>query len=362
MSQPKVAHRYRYDPLDRLIETAGIQRFYNTTRMATEIQGTVQHSVFQSGGVLLAQTRREGTKADCTLLATDFQRSVLHGVSPDKVEPIAYNVYGHRPAHSGLLSVLGFNGERPDPVTGHYLLGNGYRAFNPVLMRFNSPDSLSPFGEGGINCYGYCGGEPINRVDPSGHVFGIKSLINYVNNIDVVGRVDKFIGLKKRMVSEVVELSEGVYQYTYKSKKGTTLVFDGHGNEPSLGGINLMKSGDKRLTPDDLIQLSLGSGVDFNDFAKVELVMCYGANAGYAQRVADLTGLKTKAYEDVLMLMNYNFTASRGMVGQVDSGGALPYIEKTKSGILARTYLGGYSYKPKIFWPGLREVVVIRGA
>ncbi|EGH35731.1 hypothetical protein PSYJA_44541, partial [Pseudomonas syringae pv. japonica str. M301072] len=39
-------------------------------------------------------------------------------------------------------------------MTGHYLLGNGYRAFNPVLMRFNSPDSLSPFGEGGVNAYG----------------------------------------------------------------------------------------------------------------------------------------------------------------------------------------------------------------
>lgn len=64
----------------------------------------------------------------------------------------------------------GFNGEFPDPLTGHYLLGNGYRAYNPVLGRFNSPDSLSPFGEGGVNAYAYCRGDPVNRVDPSGHV------------------------------------------------------------------------------------------------------------------------------------------------------------------------------------------------
>ena len=70
---------------------------------------------------------------------------------------------------SGLLSLLGFNGERPDPVTGCYLLGNGYRAFNPVLMRFNSPDSLSPFGKGGLNAYAYCSGDPVNLSDPSGH-------------------------------------------------------------------------------------------------------------------------------------------------------------------------------------------------
>ncbi|MCX4409771.1 MULTISPECIES: RHS repeat-associated core domain-containing protein [unclassified Streptomyces] len=70
---------------------------------------------------------------------------------------------------AGLVSLLGFGGEWPDPVTGHYLLGNGYRSFNPVLMRFNSPDSSSPFGEGGFNSYAYCLGDPVNRVDPTGH-------------------------------------------------------------------------------------------------------------------------------------------------------------------------------------------------
>lgn len=64
----------------------------------------------------------------------------------------------------------GFNGELCDPLTGHYLLGNGYRAYNPVLMRFNSPDSLSPFGEGGVNAYGYCQGDPLNQADPSGRL------------------------------------------------------------------------------------------------------------------------------------------------------------------------------------------------
>lgn len=64
----------------------------------------------------------------------------------------------------------GFNGERADPVSGTYHLGNGYRAYNPVLMRFNCPDSLSPFGAGGINPYAYCAGDPINHTDPSGHI------------------------------------------------------------------------------------------------------------------------------------------------------------------------------------------------
>lgn len=64
----------------------------------------------------------------------------------------------------------GFNGERRDPMSGAYHLGNGYRAYNSVLMRFNCPDSLSPFGDGGINPYAYCEGDPLNRIDPTGHI------------------------------------------------------------------------------------------------------------------------------------------------------------------------------------------------
>ena len=36
-------------------------------------------------------------------------------------------------------------------------------------MRFNSPDSMSPFGQGGVNPYAYCEDDPINHSDPSGH-------------------------------------------------------------------------------------------------------------------------------------------------------------------------------------------------
>ncbi|WP_256365325.1 RHS repeat-associated core domain-containing protein [Pseudomonas sp. PDM25] len=75
-------------------------------------------------------------------------------------------------------SVLGFNGERIDPVLGGYHLGNGYRLYSPALRRFTSPDNMSPFGAGGINPYAYCEGDPINNTDPTGH-FGIfGALIN----------------------------------------------------------------------------------------------------------------------------------------------------------------------------------------
>ncbi|MNQ66113.1 hypothetical protein D3C85_805950 [compost metagenome] len=168
--------RYHYDPLDRqagctltLLQPATLQRFYCKSRLATEIQGAVGTHLFQHDDQLLAQHRHQNDKVDTTLLATDQQRSVLSALDTTRPHPLAYTPYGHRPAESGLLSLLGFNGERPDPITGCYHLGNGYRQFNPVLMRFNSPDSWSPFGQGGLNAYAYCEGEPVLGSDPTGH-------------------------------------------------------------------------------------------------------------------------------------------------------------------------------------------------
>ncbi|QBZ89819.1 RHS repeat-associated core domain-containing protein [Pseudomonas viciae] len=166
--------RYHYDPLDRLIgctllDEPEYQHFYCKKRLTTEIRGTIKNSIFQHDDQLLAQ-QRHGDKFDATLLITDCQRSVLHthGENSQR-QSIAYSPYGHRSIDRGIASLLGFNGERADPVTGHYLLGNGRRAFSPVLMRFNSSDSFSPFGEGGLNGYTYCLGDPINRRDPTGN-------------------------------------------------------------------------------------------------------------------------------------------------------------------------------------------------
>ncbi|WP_205704447.1 RHS repeat-associated core domain-containing protein [Burkholderia stabilis] len=106
-----------------------------------------------------------------TLLATDQQRSLLRvRYSATQSDPLSYTPYGYRALGRDLL---GFNGEYMDPVTGYYLLGNGYRYFNPVLMYFHSPDSFSPFGKGGLNAYCYVEGDPVNFTDPTGaSIFG----------------------------------------------------------------------------------------------------------------------------------------------------------------------------------------------
>jgi RHS repeat-associated protein len=163
--------RYRYDALDRLaaatpLAEASVQRVYQKNRLSVEIQGAVHRRVMQFDHHVLAEQRA----AETVLPATDLQRSVLHSVDAQGRQGIAYSPYGHRPSGRDVFSLLGFTGERPDPVTGHYPLGKGYRSYNPVLMRFNQPDSLSPFGEGGVNAYAYCQGDPVNWSDPTGHI------------------------------------------------------------------------------------------------------------------------------------------------------------------------------------------------
>ena len=174
-----VASTYLYDPLDRLAASNSIQRFYNDTRIATEIEGERKSRFFETDSHPLA-LQQHGSLPGTTLLATDQQTSVLNGVSPEgALHAQAYSPFGHHPIGAS-LNGAGFNGERPEPLTGHYLLGQGYRAFNPILMRFNSPDSWSPFGDGGINAYAYCAGDPVNRTDPTGHSW--KSLFKGIGN------------------------------------------------------------------------------------------------------------------------------------------------------------------------------------
>lgn len=103
------------------------------------------------------------------LLACDQMNSVIGRLLAITLQRFAHTPHGMRAPASADDPALGFNGQYLEPK-GTYLLGNGYRAYNPQLMRFCSPDSYSPFGLGGLNAYAYCKHDPVNRRDPSGHM------------------------------------------------------------------------------------------------------------------------------------------------------------------------------------------------
>lgn len=151
----------------------GRRLFYCNGKISTEINGDARWRFLQANDLILALNKYKTPGLLSTLAACDQQRSVLSMYDGESPESHAYSPYGHHIPGSGLLSLLAFNGERRDAVTGHYHLGNGYRQLSPVMMRFCSPDSWSPFGAGGFNAYVYCAGDPTNRTDPTGHFWGI---------------------------------------------------------------------------------------------------------------------------------------------------------------------------------------------
>ncbi|WP_025211239.1 RHS repeat domain-containing protein [Pseudomonas brassicacearum] len=163
--------RYRYDASDRLhaVELAGhkpCRRFYRDERLCNEVAGQDSRSLMHEERQLLALSQGQET----VLFGTDGCGNVLQAVAGGDDTQHAYSPYGQRAAADGLGSLFGLGGEPQDPVTGCYLLGNGYRAYDPVLMRFHRPDDWSPFDGGGLNPYAYCLGDPINLSDPTGHI------------------------------------------------------------------------------------------------------------------------------------------------------------------------------------------------
>lgn len=104
------------------------------------------------------------------LLAPDQAQTILIELDRTGPNPLVYTPYGSQSSPLPAHSRLGFNGQFKERPTGWYHLGNGHRVYNPVFMRFHSPDRLSPFNTGGLNPYAYCVGDPVNFTDPTGQV------------------------------------------------------------------------------------------------------------------------------------------------------------------------------------------------
>ncbi|MDZ3994943.1 RHS repeat-associated core domain-containing protein [Pseudomonas sp. Teo4] len=154
--------------------------FYQNGKLTTVRQGAQPHNS-PPRACPLAELRTTGAET-IGLLVTDNKGSVLGVEDINEKEPHIHSVYGHDPTIPSPATLLGFNGQPGDAILGAYLLGNGYRSHYPTLMRFGSPDNLSPFGKGGINAYSYCEGDPVNNIDPSGH-FIINLLRTLFNRI-----------------------------------------------------------------------------------------------------------------------------------------------------------------------------------
>ncbi|KAL7921613.1 hypothetical protein ACQKWADRAFT_327471 [Trichoderma austrokoningii] len=168
-----VLSRYHYDARARLIcqEVPGkpnYDLYYRGGSLIAATSGDAQLSYVSDGVTYWGQILQEDGQTSTSLWASDAHQStiaVFDTRQSTHVQTQWYTPYGFSTA----ASTIAWNGQWRDPVTGWYHLGNGYRVYNPVLMRFHAPDTWSPFTSGEINAYAYCLCDPINRIDPTGH-------------------------------------------------------------------------------------------------------------------------------------------------------------------------------------------------
>lgn len=207
----------------------------------------------------------------------------LSDISPPEKQSRAvklhsYTAYGYSPVESN-SNLLGYNGELRQPATGWYLLGNGYRAYNPTMMRFSIPDSLSPFDAGGLNSYTYVTGDPVNYSDPDGH-------------FRLFGRYRTFSGNAKSVHGNFVYMAK---HPQHKGKRAITVVTHG-----STGAIASARG---NVNAEKFVSSVKKAGFDTRKY-DVHIIACNSANAtannkpSFIQQVSDMTGMNAFGYVD----------------------------------------------------------------
>lgn len=134
---------YRYDGYDQLLGVKhGLEPetlcFYQEDRVSRTRQGDISTHYFYSDELLMGQqTVDDETRT--LLFLTDSKNSVMGESQQQVLRKAVYDAYGERCSNEVMQSPLAFNGERRDEVNGWYLLGKGYRAYNPHLRRLSQP-------------------------------------------------------------------------------------------------------------------------------------------------------------------------------------------------------------------------------
>ncbi len=166
----------------------------------------------------------------------------------------AYGAYGASSGNPGSARIA-YAGEMREADTGWYLLGE--RPYSPTLRRFLAPDHASPFDGGGVNRYAYCGGDPVNRIDPSGHTWlgwlgtslGISAATSAARSVTPASRMQESASTPGTMTSTASTVADAVsvtaaidsvaLMMSGQQKAGDVFGWVGMGAEIASGGVHL---------------------------------------------------------------------------------------------------------------------------
>lgn len=283
--------------------------FYQARKVTTVITERQCRSIFRSFDAPLAEKKTE-TDASCNLLATDDKGSVftVKCVSMDEVH--TYSAYGNNSNMPSPESLLGFNSERPEQ-SGVYILGNGYRPYSTLLMRFLTTDSLSPFGKGGINAYAYCAGDPTNYIDPTGH---IKELLTPSQKMThYQAKFDKIFEQIRKKQSHLEKL-EKLHKNSPQSFHNRNMAYKKTGSPAFRSALNDIED-DAHRTKSTITKLTENANKALNKYEAAELAASAekAAMAASAPRGSIISNYDPSAPRGSIV-SNYDPSAPRGSI------------------------------------------------
>ena len=218
------------------------QFYYQNDKLVSVKSGALHRTIFRTPTLPLAEQSTK-TSEQSRLLGADLKNSIFNYYASTSSTQIVYSPYGHSINFHVLPPILAFNGEHFERTAQCYLLGVGYRGYSPVIMRFHSPDNLSPFGQGGINSYAYCQGDPVNYTDETGHwpasVLAAKFRIS--KNLSPFANSAKFLHTKKSGLqvkptpSHLIEPKSALPAQTTRSSSSAARALPAYSQNPAAG-------------------------------------------------------------------------------------------------------------------------------
>lgn len=165
---------YTYDNAGRLIyekRSENYKKEYSITREFTYL--------YDESGMIGFMYSYEGATPQAYYYQRNLQGDVvaIRNKKGQKQAEYAYDAYGNctiidsTNSDIATANAIRYRGYYYDDETGWYYLNARY--YSPEWRRFISPDDttyLDPESVNGLNLYCYCGNDPINFVDPSGHM------------------------------------------------------------------------------------------------------------------------------------------------------------------------------------------------
>ena len=160
---------YDYDHSGRLIREISTEYF---TESASETVELI--FLYDESGMVGFMHSRDGSTPQAYYYQRNLQGDVvaIYDTSGVKVANYTYDAWGNCTASGSMARInpIRYRGYYWDSETNWYYLNSRY--YSPEWRRFISPDDtnyLDPETPNGLNLYCYCGNDPVNYADPSGH-------------------------------------------------------------------------------------------------------------------------------------------------------------------------------------------------